>query len=73
MAWPSRINRQRRVGRDLDVGTVVVAIVSVAIETVLPHPLDDLKALPVVCSSARYWPLYHTGSRRAKVKTKLDV
>jgi hypothetical protein len=43
LSWPSRIDRQRRVGRDLDVRTVVVAIVSVAIETVLPHPLDDLQ------------------------------
>ena len=43
MSWPSRIDRQRRVGPNLDVRAVVVAMVFVAIETVLSHPLDDLQ------------------------------
>jgi hypothetical protein len=43
LSWPSHIDCQRWVGRDLKVRAVVVAVISIPIESVFAHPKDDLQ------------------------------
>src|SRR5437016_3431856 len=43
LSWPSSIDWQRWVGRDLKVRAVVVAVISIPIESVFTHPKDDLQ------------------------------
>jgi len=43
LSWPSGIDWQRWVGRDLKVRAVVVAVISIPIESVFTHPKDDLQ------------------------------
>src|SRR5215470_8775756 len=43
LSWPSGIDRQCWVGCDLKVGAVVVAVISIPIESVFTHPKDDLQ------------------------------
>ena len=43
LSWPSGIDWQRRVRRDLKVRAVVVAVISIPIESVFTHPKDDLQ------------------------------
>src|SRR5262245_22304110 len=43
LSWPSDIDWQRRIGRDLNVRTVVVAVISIPIESVFAHPKDHLQ------------------------------
>jgi hypothetical protein len=43
LSWPSHIDWQRWVGRDLKVRAVVVAVISIPIESVFAHPKDDLQ------------------------------
>src|SRR4051812_40324957 len=43
LSWPSGIDWQRWVGPDLKVRAVVVAVISIPIESVFTHPKDDLQ------------------------------
>src|SRR3954464_6935923 len=43
LSGPSGIDWQRWVGRDLEVGAVMVAVISIPIEGVFTHPKDDLQ------------------------------
>ena len=43
LSRPSHIDWQRWVGRDLKVRAVVIAVISVPIESVFAHPKDDLQ------------------------------
>src|SRR5580704_8228151 len=43
LSWPSGIDCQRWVGRDLEVRAVVVAVISIPIQSVFTHPKDDLQ------------------------------
>ena len=43
LSWPSGIDWQRWVRRDLKVRAVMVAVISIPIESVFTHPKDDLQ------------------------------
>jgi hypothetical protein len=43
LSWPSGIDWQRWIGCDLNARAVVVAVISIPIESVFTHPKEDLQ------------------------------
>src|SRR5262249_51831864 len=43
LSWPTGIDWQRWVGRDFKVRAVVIAVISIPIESVFTHPKEDLQ------------------------------
>ena len=43
LSWPSGSDWQRWIGCDLKIRAVVIAVISIPIESVLTHPKEDLQ------------------------------